>query len=117
MKLCKMHYPAKSVLVESAVYDQQWSPGAFDGDKKMLNRFSSIQKKVLSFSQKQIRNMQMMTALIAFIYMSLFVYQSVYGIPSARSNLQVNWILNLIAIVGDRKIDKTGVILIKPVVM
>lgn len=23
MKLCKMHYPAKSVLVESAVYDQQ----------------------------------------------------------------------------------------------
>lgn len=29
--------------------------------------------------------MQVMTVLVAFLYMSLFVYQNVYGIPSPRS--------------------------------
>lgn len=74
-----------------------------DGDRKMLNRFPpQINKKVLSFSQKQIRNMQMMTVLIAFIYMTLFVYQNVYGIPSTtRSTLQV------IAIAMDRSLSAT----------
>ena len=52
----------------------------------MKNSFSvANNKKVIYLSQKQVRNMQVMTVLVAFLYMSLFVYQNVYGIPSPRS--------------------------------
>lgn len=55
----------------------------------MIESLQVKNRKVLFFTQKQKRNLQMMTVLIALIYMTLFVYQNVYGIPSSRANLQV----------------------------
>lgn len=78
--------------------DRQWILAVrvvikiLQGQSKMLNCFSLTNIKVL-FTQKQKRSLQMMTVLIAFIYMTLFVYQNVYGIPSSpldRNTIQVN---------------------------